>query len=412
MTTATAVPTARSGRRPSARRKALSGMSAPSRRRWNEASGSIRRRAVSPSKHGRTTGSGTVVHLRPSTKRIYESNLRLHVLPELGQIELGKLTPPMLRAWLAGLSSKTGGHGKPVSPGLAAQVYRTLNRVLAAAVDDELLGRNPLSPIKPPRSATQEMRFITHDDVATLVAAVDERYRAMVFVAAYGGLRAGELIALKRRHVDLLHGTVTVVEQVRSSTAASPFRRPRARPAVAPSRCPASSSRRSRHTSVPQSTLDPTASSSRALRAVTSGSRTPPAGLAASGAPRRPAAASLPRSPPHVRVPGHSRGRRRQGAPANARPRVSGAHPRPLRTPAPGTSRTGRAAVRQRRSARSPCDRPQTRPARCGRGILAGWTRDAKTPPHSPSPLRWSFVVVGTGVDPVTPRFSGACSAN
>jgi hypothetical protein len=126
----------------------------------------------------------TVVHLRPSSKWIYESNLRLHVLPELGQFELGKLTPPMLRAWLAGLSSKTGGHGKPVSPGLLAQVYRTLNRVLAAAVDDELLGRNPLSPVKPPRSATQEMRFITHDDVATLVAAVDERYRAMVFVAA------------------------------------------------------------------------------------------------------------------------------------------------------------------------------------------------------------------------------------
>ena len=156
----------------------------------------------------------TVVHLRPSTRRIYESNLRLHVLPTLGAVELGKLTPAMLRAWLAELTAKIGGHGKPMSAASAAQAYRTLNRILTAAVDDELLGRNPLSGIRPPRGQQQEMRFLSHDEVATLAAAIDTRYRAMVLVAAYGGMRAGELIALRRRHVDLLHRTITVVEQV------------------------------------------------------------------------------------------------------------------------------------------------------------------------------------------------------
>ena len=50
----------------------------------------------------------TVVHLRSSTRRIYETNLRLHILPELGAFELGKLTPSLLRSWLAGLTSKVG----------------------------------------------------------------------------------------------------------------------------------------------------------------------------------------------------------------------------------------------------------------------------------------------------------------
>jgi integrase len=156
----------------------------------------------------------TVVHLRPSTRRIYESNLRLHILPVLGAVELGKLTPAMLRAWLADLTVKVGGHGRLMSAASAAQAYRTLNRVLTAAVDDELLGRNPLGGIRPPRAKQQEMRFLTHDDVATLAAAIDPRCRALVLVAAYGGMRAGELIALRRRHVDLLHRTITVVEQV------------------------------------------------------------------------------------------------------------------------------------------------------------------------------------------------------
>jgi len=156
----------------------------------------------------------TVVHLRATTQRIYAANLRNHIVPELGEVELGKLTPSMLRAWLSGLTTKIGNHGKPLAAGSVAQAYRTLNRVLVAAVDDELLGRNPLRGVKPPRPQSGEMRFLTHDEVASLAAKVDGRYRALVLVAAYTGLRAGELIGLRRKHVDLLRRTITVVEQV------------------------------------------------------------------------------------------------------------------------------------------------------------------------------------------------------
>lgn len=156
----------------------------------------------------------TVVHLRASTQRIYAANLRNHILPELGDVELGKLTPSMLRAWLSGLTTKSGGHGKPLAAGSVAQAYRTLNRVLVAAVDDELLGRNPLRGVQPPRVNPEPMRFLSHDEVASLAAVVDPRYRAFVLVAAYTGLRAGELIGLRPKYVDLLRRTITVVEQV------------------------------------------------------------------------------------------------------------------------------------------------------------------------------------------------------
>jgi integrase len=156
----------------------------------------------------------TVVHLRATTQRIYAANLRNHILPELGGIELGKLTPSLLRAWLSNLATAPGRRDQPLAAASVAQAYRTLNRVLAAAVDDELLGRNPLQGVKPPRPDTHDMRFLTHDEVATLAARIDARYRALVLVAAYTGLRAGELIGLRRRHVDLLHRTITVVEQV------------------------------------------------------------------------------------------------------------------------------------------------------------------------------------------------------
>jgi integrase len=156
----------------------------------------------------------TVVHLRPKTRKAYDVNLRNHVLPALGDHELAKLTPSMLRAWLSDVTAKEGRSGKPIAGGTVAQAYRTLNRVLAAAVDDELIGRNPLRGVKPPRIEPEPMRFLTHDEVALLATAIDARYRALVYLAAYSGLRAGELVALRRPHVDLLRRSVTVVEQV------------------------------------------------------------------------------------------------------------------------------------------------------------------------------------------------------
>jgi integrase len=52
----------------------------------------------------------------------------------------------------------------------------------------------------------------SHDEVATLAAGADERYRAVVFGAAYTGLRAGELVGLRRHLVDLLRRSITVVD--------------------------------------------------------------------------------------------------------------------------------------------------------------------------------------------------------
>ena len=58
------------------------------------------------------------------------------------------------------------------------------------------------------------MRFATVAQVTALADATDPRHRALILVAAYGGLRWGELVGLRVKRVDLLHGRVTVAEQV------------------------------------------------------------------------------------------------------------------------------------------------------------------------------------------------------
>jgi integrase len=150
--------------------------------------------------------SGTIVHLRPSTRRIYDDNLRLHVLPTLGSVPLSKLTKTELRRWLAQLAATD------LSPASVHQAFRCLRRVLGAAVDGDVLARNPLAGIKPPKVERRDMRFLTADETATLAETIDERYRAFVLVAAYCGLRWGELAGLRRHRVDLMHRSIQVVE--------------------------------------------------------------------------------------------------------------------------------------------------------------------------------------------------------
>ncbi len=48
----------------------------------------------------------------------------------------------------------------------------------------------------------------------TLAEAMDPRYRAAVLLAAYGGLRAGELFGLRAKRVDPLRRTVAIAETV------------------------------------------------------------------------------------------------------------------------------------------------------------------------------------------------------
>jgi len=54
----------------------------------------------------------------------------------------------------------------------------------------------------------------TIEQVYALTDAIEPRFRALVLTATFTGLRLGELRALRRSNLDLLHATVRVVEQL------------------------------------------------------------------------------------------------------------------------------------------------------------------------------------------------------
>lgn len=146
--------------------------------------------------------------LRPRTRELYEGLLRLHILPTLGGVELGKLSPSAVRRWHAALLSSD----RPGSS-TVAKSYRLLHAILATAIADELIVKNPCAIEGAGIERAPERPTITVGQVWALAQEVGARYRALVLMAAFTGLRRGELFGLTRGHLDLVHKTVTVAEQ-------------------------------------------------------------------------------------------------------------------------------------------------------------------------------------------------------
>ena len=152
----------------------------------------------------------TRVDLAPRTREIYAAQLRLHILPSINPAvpalagrSLATVTPELVRAWYAALREAKG-------PSVAAKAYVRLRQIMRQAVDDDRIAKNPCRIERGGGEHHPEQRFATMEELRRLADAVPDRYRAMVLVAGLGGLRRGELFALRRGDVDLAAGVVAV----------------------------------------------------------------------------------------------------------------------------------------------------------------------------------------------------------
>jgi integrase len=144
--------------------------------------------------------------LRPRTGELYRHLLDQRILPAFGSTPINRITTDAVRAW----------HGqvtRDVSGLQAAKGYRLLRAMLNTAVADGLLARNPCWITGAGQERSPERPLAEPADVIRLADAIERRFRALVLLAAIGGLRVGELLGLQRRHIDLTEATIRVEQQ-------------------------------------------------------------------------------------------------------------------------------------------------------------------------------------------------------
>jgi integrase len=145
-----------------------------------------------------------------SSREATEVRLRVHAYPYLGRRQLRDLRPSVIQAWVRGLQEQ-------LAASYVRVIFANVSAVLAAAVDDGLIARNPCraGSVKIPRTVQRKVTPWPVDRVAAVIDALPNRYRATAVVAAGCGLRQGEVFGLRVQDVDFLRRQLHVEQQVK-----------------------------------------------------------------------------------------------------------------------------------------------------------------------------------------------------
>jgi integrase len=149
------------------------------------------------------TWRNSIITVSHKTRRDYESTIRNHVLPHLGEMRLRSITNETLRNWIATLMEQ----------GVGATTIRNararLQNIFQLAVIDQKMTFNPAYGLKTPKIIKKEVKALTWEETRQFAAACGSM-RLFVLFSALVGTRIGETLALKVKDVDFTSGMISI----------------------------------------------------------------------------------------------------------------------------------------------------------------------------------------------------------
>jgi integrase len=147
--------------------------------------------------------------IRAQTYKGYEVNVRVHLKPAIGRIELAKLQAADVQDMI----------DQKVKEGLAPKSIRYMHGILRNALNRairwEYIQRNPAAHVDGPRVEQQEIQPFTREEAQRFLRAIKgDRLEALYTVALTMGLRQGEALGLRWSDVDLDMGYIRINRQL------------------------------------------------------------------------------------------------------------------------------------------------------------------------------------------------------
>jgi integrase len=152
----------------------------------------------------------------PSTRRDYRSALDVHLLPGFGHLTLDKVTPAAIKQWrsekMTPYRDAKGIERVELPRRTAQKTHAMLHGILQHARGRYGLAHNPAADVDPVKHGySGKFDFYSPEEVWALVrAAASDQDRAIYLTGAFGGLRRGEIVALRVRDVDHVNRVLRV----------------------------------------------------------------------------------------------------------------------------------------------------------------------------------------------------------
>lgn len=153
------------------------------------------------------------------TMEMYRYEIEHYIKPEIGKTLLQKLSPLDVEKMKNGIIKKikTNPENTRGSTGLrtAAGCRRTLHSALEQAILWELIPKNPVKAVKPPKPVKRDVEIWELQEVKAFLAVAEQhRLYALFYLALSTGMRQAELLGLKWEHINMDRGTLHVRESV------------------------------------------------------------------------------------------------------------------------------------------------------------------------------------------------------
>jgi integrase len=141
---------------------------------------------------------------KPSVVRSYRGSLRRYVFPRLGHVRLSDVTRNHVQDLADSLLAED------LNASTVRNAIMPLRAIYRRAVQRGDVAINPTHDLALPAYRGRRDRIAPPEEAAALIAALPSDLRAIWSTAFYGGLRKGELRALKWERVDLAAGLIHV----------------------------------------------------------------------------------------------------------------------------------------------------------------------------------------------------------
>lgn len=142
---------------------------------------------------------------RSATAGGVDVSLNKHVLPVLGAVPLSGIRRSDVEALCAAL---------PLAPSTVEVVHQHLSQLLAGAVEDGIIARNPASRARLPKKEPSKAQPVPVETVARIAAALPDWLKVAVPLGVGVGLRQGEASGLSVDRIDFLRRTLRVDRQL------------------------------------------------------------------------------------------------------------------------------------------------------------------------------------------------------
>ena len=146
------------------------------------------------------------LHVELTTKAAYRSNLETHFLPFFGTMRMANILPSHVQAWV---NQAVEGD---LTPRSVVKYHVVLHSIFRQAVRDRIIPFNPAADTKLPKVVRRQRRILTPQEFEALLGKIPERWVPLVLTSIETGLRWGELVALRPRHIDWVNHRIRVEE--------------------------------------------------------------------------------------------------------------------------------------------------------------------------------------------------------